>query len=449
LALAVSLLPLWLGAAQPASASQAVAAGASVDSFETMGNVNFTLILPLVENNSCFSLSNVYTKEPYYTAYQWDMDMIHADWAFRNCQTGAHAMIVAVIDSGVDLTHPDLAANLLPGKDFVDGDNTPQDTYGHGTHVSGTIAAALNGIGIVGVAPSVKILPVRVLDGRGNGSMYDVAQGIIWAADAGAKVINLSLGGAVDDPNVHEAVDYAIQKGAVVVAASGNHDNPDGSDNVKMYPAAYPGVLAVAAVDSDQTHAWFSNYGSYVGVSAPGVHILSAYLNGDYAWLDGTSMASPHVAGLAALIRSAHPEYSVAQVIDAIEKTALSMGTGLMDRNYYGAGIIQVDKALAYTPGAPAPLTEPPVASLSLPADRRDQPIATGTIIVHFKPGADEQSIQQQLGQLGLLRTAASANPLLGERISVPAGAEWQMVNRLRALPGVESAAPDYLVSAQ
>jgi type VII secretion-associated serine protease mycosin len=416
----------------------------SVDLYPTQSQPYYQINLPMLS----YCNPDLYQSEPFYAEYQWDMGMIHADWAYQQCLLGKPGVIVAVIDSGVDLTHPDLAANILPGNDFVDGDNVPQDLNGHGTHVSGTIAAALNGIGIVGVAPNVKILPVRVLNSAGSGSTADVASGIIWAADHGASVINLSLGGAGDSSDVHAAVDYAIQKGVLIIAAAGNHAKTE--PNIPTYPAAYPEVLTVAAVDSNNGHAYFSNFGGYVDVAAPGVSIFSTYMNGRYAIGDGTSMASPHVAGLAALIRSYHPDYSVLQVIDAIEKTAKSLGAGRPNTYYFGHGLIQVDKALEYVPVSSASAqSEPGAPDAAAPVDHRDQPIAAGHVIVRFRDGSDPASIQRDLASLGLQRSSEATNPILGERVGVQVGKEWQAIDSLRSLPEVSFAEPDYQVQAQ
>ena len=231
----------------------------------------------------------------------------------------AGGTIVAVIDTGVDATHPDLAPNLLPGKDFVAGDDDPSDENGHGTHVTGTIAADRgNGIGVAGVADdAARILPLRVLDGAGSGRISDVILAYGQAFQSGAKVVNLSLGSTTSSRAEHDAI--AAFPTMLFVAAAGN-GGPDGvgddNDAVATYPCAYalPNVVCVAASDNRDQLAPFSNYGALsVDLAAPGVSIASTWPGGGYSWSSGTSMATPHVAGAAALLWSAAPN---AQPID-------------------------------------------------------------------------------------------------------------------------------------
>lgn len=213
---------------------------------------------------------------------------------------GDSAVVIAIVDTGVDLNHPDLASKIVTGTDLVNGDSTPEDDNGHGTHCAG-IAAAItnNGVGVAGVAPNCKIMPVKVLDAAGSGYLSTVAQGIRYAANGGAKVISLSLGSSSQSQTLQDAITYAIGKGAVVVAAAGN----DGVSS-KFYPAACTGVISVAAVDSSDAKASFSNYGSWVSVAAPGVRVYSTWMGDSYAYASGTSMATPYVAGEAAMLFS-------------------------------------------------------------------------------------------------------------------------------------------------
>jgi hypothetical protein len=429
---------------------------ARVDEFLTNGQPFYKIAIPITGNNFWVCSQNEYANDDYYSYVAWDMQMTGADKLFANCLLGSQSVVVAVVDTGVDLTHPDLKANLLPGYDFVQHDTIPQDGEGHGTHVAGTIAARINGIGVVGVAPMVKILPVRVLDNTGSGYTSDVIAGIKWAADHGARVINLSLGSTHYNVNMKAVVDYAIGKGAVVIAAAGN--DGDGY-NLPCYPAAYPEVVAVAAVDANGRHAFFSNYGSYVDIAAPGEKydydylygdgIFSTFLNGGYTAMSGTSMASPHVAGEAAQILSRHPEYTVAQVIAAIEGSALHVdmpyapSSGRND--WYGYGIIQVDQALDYSILGEEAQVIPQDNMIEV--DQRTAPIAHGYVMLHVRAGADEVALAHALAGLGLTLSGSGADALVGEKITVPAGQEWQMVDRLRKLDGVQSADPDYVVT--
>ncbi len=214
---------------------------------------------------------------------------------------GSDEVIVAVIDSGVDFSHPDLRDKLLDGYNFVDGNPYAIDDNGHGTAMSGIIGASTNNsLGISGICWNCKILPVKVLDKDGVGSYSNIALGIQYAINNGAKIISMSLGGSVPSYLLEAAVKEAYDKGIAVFAASGN----DGDSNV-LYPAAYTSyVLGVGATNYVDKRAAFSNYGPEVGVSAPGVYILTTYTEGRYAFVTGTSPATAVVAGLAGLILS-------------------------------------------------------------------------------------------------------------------------------------------------
>lgn len=269
-----------------------------------------------------------------YQASQWGLPATRAidAWAVGD----AAGQTVAVVDSGADLGHPDLAAVLTPGYDLVDNDATPQDDNGHGTHVAGIIGAvAGNGIGVAGVAQRVKIMPVRVLDATGSGYSSAVAAGIRWAADHGATVVNLSLGSPDYSSLTASAVDYALARGITVVAASGNEGM-----SAPSYPAALPGVIAVGAVDRYGVLAPFSNTGSHLALAAPGVDILST-LPGGYGSLSGTSMAAPFVAGAAAVVRAAQPGVSATRVLSALQSTARDLGPIGLDPQY-GAGRLDI-----------------------------------------------------------------------------------------------------------
>jgi thermitase len=205
---------------------------------------------------------------------------------------------VAVIDSGICLDHPDLAGRIVSGWDFVQDDNQPQDEFGHGCGVAGIIAANVNnGIGVAGVAPNARLMPLRVLDGLGMGSSSDVAAAIVYAADSGAQIINLSLGGPTTSSLLEEAVNYAASRGVTIVASAGNQ-----GVEAALYPAAYPAAIAVGSVDQSLQRSSFSNYGWQLDLMAPGRDIFTTDINGDYTTMTGTSFAAPEVAGAAALM---------------------------------------------------------------------------------------------------------------------------------------------------
>ncbi|MCU1461972.1 MAG: Proprotein convertase in/kexin type 6 [Acidimicrobiales bacterium] len=269
---------------------------------------------------------------------QWALNQVsfEASWPL----TRGGGVIVAVVDTGVRGDHEDLGATVLHGIDLVNaGGDGRTDANGHGTHVAGIIAAAAsNGRGIAGGAPGVKILPVRVLDAQGQGFSSNVAQGIIWATDHGARVINLSLGGSTASQGTRTAIQYANSKGAIVLAAAGN---AGANGNAPMYPGAFPEAVAVAAVDQQLGHASFSNSGSYVDIAAPGVGVLSTWGSSPtaYAYADGTSMATPYASAAAALVASINPAISAAGIANVLEASARDLGAPGTDP-YFGHGLI-------------------------------------------------------------------------------------------------------------
>jgi thermitase len=276
--------------------------------------------------------------DTYYLSHQYGPQLTQTNLAW-DITKGLSSQEVAVVDTGVDYNHPDLDSKVIKGYDFVQNDWDPMDRNDHGTHVAGTVAAETNnGQGVAGMAPNTKILAVRVLDNRGNGSLTDVADGIVYAADYGAEVINLSLGCDCDTQTLENAVNYAWNSGSVVVAAAGN----DGVSTT-FEPASYTNAIAVGAVDSNDNKASFSNYGTWVDVTAPGVSIASTVQRGGYAYMSGTSMASPHVAGLAGLL--AGQGRSNVEIRQAIENTADPIsGTG----SYFEHGRINSYDAVRY-----------------------------------------------------------------------------------------------------
>lgn len=292
-------------------------------------------------------------------------------WGMAKIQTApawdiakGSGVVVAVVDTGADHTHPDLAPNIwtnpmeIPGNgidddgngyvddvrgwNFVSNNNSPMDGHSHGTHVSGTIAAVgNNGIGVVGVAPLSKIMVVKGLGDDGSGYDSDLAQGIIYAAENGADIINMSWGGTGDSPVIEEAIDYAHSLGVTLVAAAGN----SAIDASQFLPAKYVSVITVSAFNSADVMASFSNFGTKIDVAAPGVGIQSTIPGGYYSSFNGTSMASPHVAGLAALILSQQPSLTNEQVRQIIRQTADDVGTVGFDTQA-GYGRINALKAL-------------------------------------------------------------------------------------------------------
>ena len=241
--------------------------------------------------------------------------------------TGAASVVVAVIDSGVQLDHPDLGT-LTAGYDLVNNDSDPSDDFGHGTLVAGIIAArANNGVGIAGTCWSCQIMPVKVLDSSGRGTDSWVASGIVWATDHGSDVINMSLGGRDNSATLASAVTYAQQRGVVIVAAAGNDgenlEHPDWA-TTPNYPAAYSGVISVGGVKEDSTRYEWSNHGDWVQVDAPGL-TNSTGPSSSYVSFEGTSAATPFVAGLAGLARSYNLAATSTSVVSAIESNAQAL----------------------------------------------------------------------------------------------------------------------------
>ena len=260
---------------------------------------------------------------------------------------------IAVIDSGITAGHPELSGKIVAQRDFVNGDGTADDDLGHGTHVAGIAAARTgNGTGIAGGCPGCELLVAKTMQGK-IGYDSDVAKGIIWAADNGADVVNLSLTGPERSNVLKRAVDYAWNKGAVVVAAAGNS-----GDGTVQYPAAYSNAIAVAATNRSDKRASFSTVGDWVDVAGPGVGVLSA-LPGGYGYMNGTSMATPHVAALAGLL--AEEGLSNEQIKNRIISNTTDLGPAGRDP-YFGTGRIDAARALrmpATRPPAPEPAPKP------------------------------------------------------------------------------------------
>lgn len=397
-------------------------------------------------------------------AHQWGLSQAQFPQAWDVSQ--GSGQVIAVVDTGLDPNHPDLITNLwsnpttifghAPGRihgwNFVHTGGNPaagnaniDDGYGHGTHVAGIAAAATdNGMGVAGAAPLAKIMVVKALDDTGNGDDFDVAAGIRWAADNGATVINLSLGGTDPSPTLDDACGYAHAQGAVVVAAIGNE-----ATSTPSIPAASPGVLAVAATEGTDMRVGFSNFENSLSVyrdmvAAPGYHILSTLPTHSYAlfaqaqslnygYLSGTSMAAPFVAGLAALVRAQNPGLTVDQVKQRIESSADSVGFW----RYYGSGRVNAFAALDGTPSAyPAPTNHDPrepndttaTASLVTP---EGSTIATSPPDAYLFPAGDRDFYAIDAPRPGTLSVTMAGAPDLDPAIAVlnSSGADMTVAN--------------------
>jgi len=281
---------------------------------------------------------------PYYNDPQkpWGLHKIQAQWAWRT-EVGSNKVWVAVIDTGVDRYHEDLRYTVINGYDFYNRDYDSRDDHGHGTHVSGTIAATLNNSkGITGVSPNVYILSVKVCSAGGRCPYSAIANGIIYAARRGVKVINLSLGGSYSYA-VRYAVAYAWNRGVLLACAAGN-----GGAKIRSYPARYAQCLPVAATDQNNRRPSWSQYAGSSGVAAPGVGIRSTLPGNRYASWSGTSMATPHVAAVAALLFSQDRWHrNNVRVRYLIGRTARDIGASGRD-GIFGYGLINAYRAVNY-----------------------------------------------------------------------------------------------------
>lgn len=309
--------------------------------------------------------------DPQY-ASEWQNPMIGAPVAWDKT-TGATSVPIAVLDSGVDADHPDLAAKLLPGYNFYDNNTATDDIHGHGTAVAG-VAAAIgnNGVGIAGLSWGSPIMPLRISDASAWATYYAMAKAITYAVDHGVRVINLSYGGTSYSATLQSAIDYAWSKNALVFASAGNYNN-----STPLYPAASNHVIAVAATDSGDNKASFSNYGSWIDVAAPGNSVYSTTWGGGYGWKSGTSFASPITAGLAALIISANPGLTNVQVEQILKESAKDLGAAGFDQ-YFGYGRIDAAKAVALA--SSTPVDTQPTADLTAPTIGLTKPAANSML---------------------------------------------------------------------
>jgi subtilisin family serine protease len=356
---------------------------------------------------------------------------------------GAQTAVIAILDTGTTVNHEDLlSTKFVDAFDVVhrmsgavDDNVTGPDGVGHGTHVTGTIAAqANNGVGIAGMAPGVSIMPIKVLDSSGTGGLAEILDGIDYARLHGADVINMSLGGRAerfDSTSLAEfqaTINTAYAAGITIVAAAGN----DGDGTVE-YPCAFVHVICVGATDNSDNHAFFSNTNAYVDISAPGWNILSTVPTSvdptGYHSLSGTSMATPHVAALAGLIRSIYPSETVDQVEATILSTAQDLGDPGRD-NVFGAGRINAAAAVNL---APPDLIAPVMTGLTSPSLVRSASRAfTATWTATDNVGVTSYEIRMKKGASGTW-SAVSSQPESSRRFSLAAGS-WYIA--VRAVDG-------------
>ncbi len=311
--------------------------------------------------------------DPGYSA-EWHLSMIGAPTAW-NYATGA-GITIAILDTGVDGTHPDLVAQMTPGWNFYDNNSNTADVNGHGTAVAGAAAAATNnGIGVASVAGGAKIMPVRIADANAYAYWSTVAQGLTWAADNGARVANISYVGASGSSTIQSAASYFRSKGGVVFVAAGNTGAIDNTAPTSL-------ITVVSATQETDTLASFSTYGPFVDISAPGNNIYTTARGGGYQYWWGTSLATPVVAGTAALMLSKRPDLTPAQVDSTLAATATDLGTPGYDI-YYGAGRVNAAAALQQIANAPPPPpadTTSPSVSIASPLGGNVAGVVTVTV---------------------------------------------------------------------
>ncbi len=317
-----------------------------------------------IEPNYIYSQAAFPVNDPDYSK-QWNLRQIKAPSAWKRGVTG-QGVTVAVIDTGISRGRDLSETEFVPGYDFVNDRESAIDDNGHGTHVAGTIAQSTNNrYGVAGIAYGAKLMPLKVLSRTGGGTVADIAEAIRFAADNGANVINMSLGGGGDSKLMREAIDYAHKKGVVIVAAAGNESSSSAS-----YPALYPNVIAVSAIGPDKNKTAYSNYGTGVDIAAPGGTTRNSEQDGilqetinprtpgefQFKYFQGTSMAAPHVAGVAALIKSRRPQLSPDEVWNVLKSSAQPVKND--SHNYFGVGFLDAAKAVG---GGGIPITFNPL----------------------------------------------------------------------------------------
>lgn len=311
--------------------------------------------------------------DPFFEEFQPGLQRIDAPRAWAVTK-GSPSTVIAILDTGIEVDHEDLATKVVDSRNFSD-EPSVADLNGHGTHVAGIAAATTNnGMGVAGTGFNTRLLNVKILDDDMTGSFSAVTAGIVWATDHGAKVINMSLAAPTSSEAMHDAVRYAARRNRVLVAAAGNLGTTR-----PLYPAAFPEVIAVAAVDDGDQLADFSTRGRWVDVAAPGVDVVSTMIHDSYAALSGTSMAAPFVAGEAALLATRHSKRSIR---DLIEQSADPIaGTGVAFR--YGR--INMFKAVSLTKDPKPPGRGKVVSNTSLRVHK--QPTSHSAAVGSLRPG--------------------------------------------------------------
>lgn len=368
-------------------------------------------------------------------ANQWGMTRVQAPEAW-DVTTGGSSIRIAILDTGVDLNHPDLAAKIVSSRNFTTS-ATADDIQGHGTHVAG-IAAAItnNGVGVAGLGYDSTIMNVKVLGDDGRGYYSWISQGITWAADNGAQVINMSLSGASASSTLESAVNYAWNRGVMVIAAAGNY-----GDSVPRYPAYYENCLAVAATDSRDNLTSWSNRGDWVDVAAPGSTIYSTLRTSGYGYKSGTSMAAPHVAGLAALTFTVVTDDNGSGRLNDEVRARIEAGCDDIGVSGIGAGRINALNSVAGGSAPPPPPPPPAAGSITgRVTDRADgTPVAGASVSsgsIHVKTNhSGEYRIEDLPEGSYTVDVSAAGYAAVSRSVNVAAGATSVADFALEPLP--------------
>ena len=306
-----------------------------------------------------------YEAKAYAQTIPWGIEHVNAPEVHSAGYHGS-GIKVAVLDTGILTSHSDL---YVAGGYDATGIGSYIDDHGHGTHVAGTVAALNNTIGVIGAAPEAQLYSVKVLDRYGSGSYSNIIAGIEWAINNDIDVINMSLGGSSGSTALQQACDAAYKAGILVVAAAGNDGTSSGDTECIGYPAKYSSVIAVGSITSSNVRSYFSSTGSTLEIMAPGSNIYSTTYNGSYGTMSGTSMACPHVAGVAALVWSAKPSLTNVQLRNALNETANDLWN---DPWRYGHGLVDAWAAYQYVTNGTIPDPEPGILNAAITTDKDD-----------------------------------------------------------------------------
>jgi minor extracellular protease Epr len=370
--------------------------------------INEEKILSLKSNSEILLIEDEQRVEKSGQIVEWGVTAIQSQKAWNNHYTGKNVKI-AIMDSGIS-PHEDL--KIAGGKSFVSYTTSYKDDSGHGTHVAGIVGAQNNGLGIVGVAPNAKLYALKVLDKNGQGYLSDMISAIDWAISNKMDILNLSLGSLEPSYVLEKAMTKAYQSGMLIVAAGGNDGTSAGNGDNVAYPAKYPAVIAVSAVDQNNVRGSFSATGNAIEYSAPGVQIVSTHLNNKYVSYSGTSMATAFVTGSLALLKEMYPDLSPSAIREQLKRNALDLGAPGKDP-WYGLGLVQ-------TPLTPERLSGKDRFEVAANISRKGWASADTVFISNYNAFADALSAAPLAFKYNspiLLTHAASLNPVTKQEI--------------------------------